>query len=127
MVNSNKRADVVLYEGLYNVLTDMRTIASGDQRYCCAAALSPGYGAAWGALQKDAAWLDQARSQGDTFIALCHEAGGRLAAAARSSLTSSAPSLPRRRASAWLSGSMRFSDCTRPLSEEWPCSSTPVR
>ena len=34
--------------------------------------------------------------------------GGALAAAARSSLTSSAPSLPRRRASAWLSGSMRF-------------------
>ena len=56
MVNSNKRADVVLNKGLYNVLIDVRTIAGGDQRYCCAAALSPGYGAAWGAVQKDAAW-----------------------------------------------------------------------
>ena len=45
MVNSTKRADVVLYKDLYNVLTDVRTIAGGDQRYCCAAALSPGYGA----------------------------------------------------------------------------------
>ena len=69
MVNSNKRADVVLYKGLYNVLTDMRTIAGGDQHSCCAAASSPGYGAAWGAVQKDAAWLAQARSQGDTFLA----------------------------------------------------------
>lgn len=77
MVNSNKRADVVLYKGLYNVLTDVRTIAGSDPRYCCAAALSPGHGAAWGAVQKDAAWLAQARSQGDTFFALCHEVGGR--------------------------------------------------
>ena len=67
MVNSNKRADVVLYKGLYNVLTDVRTIAGGDQRYCCAAALSPGYGAAWGAVQKDAAWLAQVRSQGGSL------------------------------------------------------------
>ena len=55
MANSNKRADVVLYKGLCNVLTDVQSIAGGDQRYCCAAALSPGYGAAWGAVQKDAA------------------------------------------------------------------------
>ena len=67
MVNSNKRADVVLFKGLYNVLTDVRTIAGGDPRYCCAAALSPGHSAAWGAVQKDAEWLAQARSQGDTF------------------------------------------------------------
>ena len=77
MVNLNKRADVALYKGLYNVLIDVRTIAGGDQRYCCAAASSPGYGAAWDAVQKDAAWLAQARSQGDTFFALCHEAGCR--------------------------------------------------
>ena len=76
MVNSKKRADVVLYMGLYNVLTDVRTIAGGDPRYCCAAALSPGHGAAWGAVQKDTAWLAQARSQGGTFFALCHEVGG---------------------------------------------------
>ena len=72
MVNSNKRVD-----GVYSALTDVRTIAGGDQRYCCAAALSPGYGAAWSAVQKDATWLAQARSQGGTFIALCHKAGGR--------------------------------------------------
>ena len=64
MAISNKRADVVLYKGMYNVLTDVRTIAGDGQCYCCAAALSPGYGAAWGAVQKDAAWLAQARSQG---------------------------------------------------------------
>jgi len=38
LVNSNKRAGVVLYRGLYNVLTDVRTIAGDDQRYCCATA-----------------------------------------------------------------------------------------
>ena len=31
MVNSNKRADVVLYKGLYNVLTDVRTIAGATR------------------------------------------------------------------------------------------------
>ena len=127
MVNSNKRADVVLYKGLYNVLTDVRTIAGSDPRYCCAAALSPGHGAAWGAVQKDAAWLAQARSQGDTFSPSATRWGGALASAARFFLTSSAPSLPRRQASVWLSGSMRFSDCMRPLSDGWPCSSTPVQ
>ena len=30
VVNSNKRADVALYNGLYNVLADVRTIAGGD-------------------------------------------------------------------------------------------------
>ena len=87
----------------------------------------PGYVASWGAVQKDAAWLAQARSQGDTFRALCHEAGGRAGRGCEVFLTSSAPSLPRRKASAWLSGSMLFSDCMRPHSEEWPCSSTPAR
>jgi len=98
MANSNKRADVVLYKGLYNVLTDVRTIAGGDQRCCCAAASSPGHGAAWGAVQKNAAWLAQARSQGEIFLALCHEAGGRTGRDCDISLTSSAPSLPRRKA-----------------------------
>ena len=46
MVNSNKRAGVVLYKGMYSVLTDVMTIAGSDPRYCCAAASSPGYGAA---------------------------------------------------------------------------------
>jgi hypothetical protein len=50
MVNSSKRADVALYKSLCNVLTDVRTIAGGDPRYCCAAALSPGHSAAWGAV-----------------------------------------------------------------------------
>ena len=117
----------LLYKGLYNVLADVRTIAGGDQRYCCAAALSPGHGAAWGAVQKDAAWLAQARSQGGIFSPSAMRRGAALAAAARSFLTSSAPSLPRRKASAWLSGYMHFSHCMRPLSEGRPCSSTPVR
>ena len=34
MANSNKRADVVLYKGMYNVLTNVRTIAGGDQLRC---------------------------------------------------------------------------------------------
>jgi hypothetical protein len=92
---SNKRAGVVLLKCLYSSdLIDVRTIAGGNPRSCCAAALSPGHGAAWGAVQKDAAWLDQAQSQGGTFFALCHEVGGALAAAARSFLTSYTPPLP---------------------------------
>ena len=133
MVNSNKRADVVLYKGLYNVLTDVRTIAGGDPRYCCAAALSPGHGAAWGAVQKNAAWLAQAKqcrktplgllrpgARGTLFSPSATRWGGAMAAAARFFLTSSAPSLPRRQANAWLSGSMLFSDCMRPPFEGWP-------
>ena len=62
-----------------------------------------------------AAWLAQARSQGDTFFALCHEAGGRHGRGCEIFLDQLCSVAA---ASQWLSGSMRFSDCTRPLSEE---------
>jgi len=51
-------------------------------RYCCAAALNPGQGAAWGAVRKNEAWLNQTRRQGGTSIPICHEAGGRQGAQA---------------------------------------------
>ena len=82
MVNSGKRPDVAIFKDLYNIITDVRTIAGADSRYCPTAALVPGHGAAWGAIQKDDAWLQLAHSQGDTFIPLCHESGGRLGAQA---------------------------------------------
>ena len=61
-----------------NVLTDVRTIAAAHTKYCKAAACNPGYGADWGASQKNDKWEEEARRQGDNFIPLCHEAGGRL-------------------------------------------------
>jgi len=77
MLNSGKRPDVVIFRDLYNILTDVRTIAGADSRYCSTAAQTPGHGAAWGAIQKNAAWSELALSQGDTFFPLCSEAGGR--------------------------------------------------
>jgi len=82
MVNSGKRPDLVVFMDLYNKLTDVRTVAGADSRYCSTAASVPGHGAVWGAAQKNEAWLELAQRQGDTFIPLCHEAGGRLGAQA---------------------------------------------
>ena len=48
-----------------------------DPRYCCAAALNPGFGAVRGAARKNEAWLDSIRLQGGTLIPICHKAGGR--------------------------------------------------
>ena len=71
IVNSNKRADVALYKGLFSALTGVRTIAGGgDPRYCCAAALSPGHGVAWGAVQKVAAWLLRLGARWELFSPL---------------------------------------------------------
>ena len=82
MVNSGKRPDVAIFKDLYNIITDVRTIAGADSRYCSTAASIPGHGAAWGACQKNHDWLLLALSQGDTFLPLAHEAGGRLGAQA---------------------------------------------
>jgi len=49
MLHSGKRPDVVLFPHRFNILFDVRTVAGADSRYCCAAALNPGYGAVWGA------------------------------------------------------------------------------
>ena len=57
--------------------------------------------------------LAQARSQGGTFSPSATRWGGALATAARFFMSSYFPSLPRRRASAWLLGSTLFSDCMR--------------
>jgi hypothetical protein len=82
MANSGKRPDVAIFKDLYNIITDVRTIAGADARYCSTAASIPGHGAVWGAAQKNDAWLELAQRQGDTFVPLCHEAGGRLGAQA---------------------------------------------
>ena len=77
MLHSGKRPDVVLFQFLFNILIDIRTVAGADPRYCRAAALNPGHGAVWGAARKNEAWLGHTRPQGDTFIPICHEVGGR--------------------------------------------------
>jgi len=51
------------------------TVVGADPRYCTAAALLPGHGVVWGATRKNGAWLSRTLPQGDTFFALCHEAG----------------------------------------------------
>ena len=61
---------------------DVRTVAGADPRYCRAAALNPGHGAVWGAVRKNEAWLSHTRQQGDMFIPICQEVGGRKGAQA---------------------------------------------
>ena len=41
MLHSGKRPDVVLFQYLFNILIDVRTVAGADPRYCRAAALNP--------------------------------------------------------------------------------------
>jgi len=76
MLHSGKRPDVAILGALRNIITDVRTVVGADPRYCAAAAIFPGHGADWGAMRKNEAWLDHTSPQGDTFFALCHEAGG---------------------------------------------------
>ena len=113
MLNSGKRPDVVIFRDLYNILTDVRTIAGADSRYCSTAALTPGHGAAWGAIQKNAAWSELALSQGDTFFPLCSEAGGRLGTQALDLLELLASSAGGSQSTALLSRPTHFSFYTR--------------
>jgi len=83
MVYSNKRADVALYKGMYNVLTDVRTIAGGDQRYCCAAALSPAMSLLGVQCRKTPLGLLRLGARGTLFAPSVTRRGGALAAAAR--------------------------------------------
>jgi len=75
MLHPCMRPDVAILEALRNTITDVRTVVGADPRYCAAATVFPGHGAA---MRKNEAWLDHTTPQGDAFLALCHEAGGHM-------------------------------------------------
>ena len=83
MLHSGKWPDVALFQHLFNILIDVRTVVGANPRYCCATALNPGHGAVWGAARKNEAWLNQTRRQGGTFMPICHEVGSRQGAQAK--------------------------------------------
>jgi len=58
MLHSGKRPDVAIPGALRSIITGVRTVVGADPRYCVAAAVFPGYGALWGAMRKNEAWLD---------------------------------------------------------------------
>ena len=59
-----------------NTLFDVRTAVGGDSRYCRQAGQLPGFGAQWGAHEKNKKRLCRLIRQGDQFIPPVHEAGG---------------------------------------------------
>ena len=77
LANAGLRADMVLHE-TPSVITDVRTCNSTDKKICRKAAKAPGTAAEAGATIKDDKWKDLVLAQGDTFIALAHEDGGRM-------------------------------------------------
>jgi len=70
------RPDVVIYRLTGNTPFDVRAVVGGDSRYCREAEQLPGFGAQWGAHEKNKKWLDRFTRQGDQFIPLVQEAGG---------------------------------------------------
>ena len=70
------RPDVVINRLTKSTLFDVRTAAGGDSGYCRQAGQLPGFGAQWGAHEKNKNWLDRWTRQGDQFIPLVHKAGG---------------------------------------------------
>ena len=83
----NMRADVVVHKRTPNgpllpyediIITDVRTTNPCDKNGCRKAAKVPGAANDYGTKLKNDKWQRRVESQGDTFMALCVEAGGRL-------------------------------------------------
>jgi hypothetical protein len=84
---SGMRADVVIHKNTpkgplspyhETIITDIRTTNPCDTAICKKAAKIPGAANDYGTTLKNKKWQDKVESQGDTFMALCVEAGGRL-------------------------------------------------
>jgi hypothetical protein len=84
---SGMRADVVVHKSTPKgplspyeeiIITDIRTTNPCDVGCCKRAAKTPGAANDHGTTLKNKKWQDKVESQGDTFMALCVEAGGRL-------------------------------------------------
>ena len=77
LANSGLRADMVIHSKP-SILTDIRTSNSTDKKLCKKAARAKGTAAEAGATTKNDKWKDLVQAQGDIFIALVHEDGGRM-------------------------------------------------
>jgi hypothetical protein len=60
------------------IITDVRTTNPCDTRCCRKAAKVPGAANDYGTHLKNVKWQNKVEAQGDTFMALCIESGGRL-------------------------------------------------
>ena len=76
------RPDVVIYRPTENKLFDVRNVVGGDPGYYRQAGQLPGFGAQWGAHEKNKKWLDRCTRQGDQFIPLVYGAVGTIGAPA---------------------------------------------
>ena len=77
LANAGLRAEMVLHE-TPSIITDVRTCNTTDKKICRKAAKAKGTAAEAGATAKDDKWKDLVLAQGDSFIALAHEDGGRM-------------------------------------------------
>ena len=77
LANAGLRADMVIHE-TPSIITDVRTCNTSDKKICRKAAKAKGTAAEAGATAKDDKWKDLVLAQGDSFIALAHEDGGRM-------------------------------------------------
>jgi hypothetical protein len=71
--SEKSRPDVVIYRLTENTLLfDVRTVVGGDSRYFRQEGQLPGFGAQWGAYDKNKKWLGRCTRQGYQFIPLVH-------------------------------------------------------
>jgi len=70
------RADFFISET--RTIVDLRTAVTCDKQLCAKAATSPGVAAEAGIADKDSKWKSHVDAQGDIFLAIVHEDGGRL-------------------------------------------------
>jgi hypothetical protein len=84
ITNPGLRADFYLPE--FNMIVDLRTAATSDKTLCRKAATSPGAAAEAGIQQKNDKWKTHVEAQGDVFLAIVHEDGGRLSETAKTLL-----------------------------------------
>ena len=84
ITNPGLRADFYLPE--LNTIVDLRTAVSSDKTLFRKAATSPGAAAEAGIQQKNDKWKAHVEAQGDVFLAIVHEDGGRLSETAKTLL-----------------------------------------
>ena len=138
---NNKRPDfIIIQRNGSQLFVDVRTcdpLLKANLDQCCA---NPGYAAQLGVKEKENDWLDLLKSQGDNFLAICHEHPGLISDGALALLDSAAEKfsstttgraafkaywLPRLHITN-LRGTADILNCKLPFAAELPISSQPI-
>ena len=77
VLTNDKRPDfIIILDDGTQLFVDIRTCDPQLNSHVDACCITPGFAAQQGVLEKERSWLELLKSQGDNFLAICHEHSG---------------------------------------------------